>query len=154
MLTEQEIAQIEEEASRYPYTRAVVPEALKIVQQRHGWVSDDQVREIADYFNMTPDEVDDVATFYNLIYRRPVGRHIIHICDSVSCWIMGYDSMLACLTERLGIRLGQTTEDGRFTLLPIACLGDCDHAPAMIIDNELFGNLTPEKVDDILARYL
>ncbi|MHB9129828.1 MAG: NADH-quinone oxidoreductase subunit NuoE [Armatimonadota bacterium] len=153
MLTEQEKALIEEEASRYPHKRAVVPEALKIVQQRHGWVSDDQVREIADFLNMTPDEVDDVATFYNLIYRQPVGRHIIHICDSVSCWIMGYDHIREYLTQRLGIRLGQTTEDGRFTMLPIACLGDCDHAPAMMIDDELYGSLTPEQVDEILARY-
>jgi NADH-quinone oxidoreductase subunit E len=102
---------------------------------------------------MSPDELDSVATFYNLIYRKPVGRHVILVCDSVSCWIMGYDPIREHLSSRLGIGLGETTQDGRFTLLPIVCLGTCDHAPAMMVDDELYGDLDPAKIDEILAKH-
>jgi NADH-quinone oxidoreductase subunit E len=97
--------------------------------------------------------VEGVATFYNLIYRRPVGRHVILVCDSVSCWIMGYEDLRKRLEEHLGIGLGQTTPDGRFTLLPIGCLGACHRAPAMIVDGDLHENLSPEALDRILEEY-
>jgi len=82
-----------------------------------------------------------------------VGRHVIMICDSVSCWIMGYDRMRKHLRERLGIELGETTPDNRFTLLPIVCLGCCDHAPAMIVDSDLCSDLDPQKIDTELEKY-
>jgi NADH-quinone oxidoreductase subunit E len=102
---------------------------------------------------MTPDELDSVATFYNLIFRKPVGRHVILVCDSVSCWIMGYERLRERLTARLGIRPGDTTADGRFTLLPIVCLGTCDHAPAMMIDEDLYRDIDPAAIDAILEQY-
>jgi NADH-quinone oxidoreductase subunit E len=102
---------------------------------------------------MTPAELDAVATFYNLIFRKPVGKHVILVCDSVSCWIMGYERILQHLRDRLGIVLGETTADGVFTLLPIVCLGACDQAPAMMIDDELYGDLDAAKIDEILANY-
>jgi len=111
------------------------------------------VRAVAALLDMTPDELDSVATFYNLIFRQPVGRHVILVCDTVSCWVMGYEEIVAQLGERLGIAFGQTTADGRFTLLPIPCLGACDRAPAMMIDDDLHGPVLPEALDEILARY-
>lgn len=153
MLSEEEKHEIDEEAGRYLRRQAVGPEALKIVQRRTRWISDETLDEIACYLGMTPAELDSVATFYNLIYREPVGRHVILICDSVSCWVMGYERVLKHLYDRLGIKLGETTADERFTLLPMACLGACDHAPAMMIDNDLHGDLTPARIDEILARY-
>ena len=153
MLTEEERREIEAELLRYPQKRAVCIEAMKIVQRRHGWVSDEALRDIAQILEMTPDELDSVATFYNLIFRRPVGRHVILVCDSVSCWILGYERLRERLSAHLGIDLGQTTSDGRFTLLPIVCLGTCDHAPALMIDNDLYRDLTPEQLDQILAKY-
>jgi len=153
MLTEKERQEIEAEIPRYPQQRAVCIEAMKIVQQHRGWVSDEAIRDIAELLQMTPEELDGIATFYNLIFRKPVGRHVIFICDSVSCWIMGYERMREHLTARLGIGLGETTRDGRFTLLPIVCLGACDHAPALMIDNDLHGDLDPEKIDTILENY-
>jgi len=93
-----------------------------------------------------------VATFYNLIFRKPVGRHVVMLCDSVSCWIMGYERMREHLTSRLGIQFGETTPDNRFTLLPIVCLGACDHAPAMIVNNNLHGDLDPDKIDKLLEE--
>jgi NADH-quinone oxidoreductase subunit E len=97
--------------------------------------------------------VDSIATFYNLIFREPVGRHVVMVCDSVSCWIMGYERVCAHLHKRLGIEHGQTTPDKRFTMLPIVCLGCCDHAPAMMVDGELHQDLDPQKIDSALERY-
>jgi len=102
---------------------------------------------------MTPAELDAVATFYSLIFRKPVGKHVILVCDSVSCWVMGYDKTMDHLTSRLGIRLNETSADGQFTLLPVACLGACDRAPAMMIDEMLYTDLSPEKIDEVLEEY-
>jgi NADH-quinone oxidoreductase subunit E len=153
MLSEQERQEIRGELSRYPQKRAVTPEALKIVQSHRGWVSDQSIRDIAEFLELTVDEVDDVASFYSMIFRRPVGRHVILVCDSVTCWIMGEVSIREHLAARLGIAPGHTTADGRFTLLPISCLGACDQSPVMMIDDRLYGNLTPEKVEEIISGY-
>ncbi len=153
MLTAEEKKEIEAEFPRYEQKRAACVEALKIVQRNRGWVSDDTLSEVAEFLKMTPAELDAVATFYNLIYRKPVGKHIILVCDSVSCWIMGYEHIRQHLQDRLGIRFGETTADGVFTLLPIVCLGACDQAPAIMIDDQLYGNLDPAKIDDILSTY-
>jgi len=153
MLTEQEKKEIEAVAEHYPMKRAAGIEALKIVQKHRGWVSDEVVTLVADVLEMSSTDLDAVATVYNFIFRRPVGRHVILVCDSVSCWIMGYDTIVNHLKNRLGIGLGETTGDGRFTLLPNVCLGACDRAPAMMIDDELYGDLDAEKIDKILASY-
>ena len=153
MLSDEERREIEAEVAIYPQKRAACIEALKVVQQHRGWVSDEALDEVAELLEMTPDELDGVATFYNLIFRKPVGRHVILICDSVSCWIMGYDNLRGHLRSRLGIDLGETTADGRFTLLPSVCLGACDRAPVMMVDDDLHLDLTPERIDQILAGY-
>lgn len=153
MLTDEERAQIDEEISHYPTKRAACVEALKIVQEDRGWISDESLREVASYLDMSADELDNVATFYNLIYRKPVGKHIIHLCDSVSCWLMGYPAIRQHLLERLGVDFGGTTEDGRFTFLPTVCLGDCDHGPALMVDEDLHHDLAAEKLDQILDGY-
>lgn len=153
MLIEEERQEIEKEFPHYPQKQAACIEALKVVQRHRGWVPGEAIIEIAELLEMTPDEVDNVATFYNLIFRKPVGKHVILICDSVSCWITGYERLREHLTARLGITLGETTADGRFTLLPIVCLGTCDHAPALMIDDDLHRDLDPERIDEILERY-
>jgi NADH-quinone oxidoreductase subunit E len=128
-------------------------EALKIVQRHRGWVSDETLIDVAEFLELNPAELDAVATFYNLIFRKPVGKHIILVCNSVSCWIMGSERILEHLQHRLGIVLGETSADGVFTLLPIVCLGACDQAPAMMIDDQLYGNLDSAKIDEILSTY-
>ncbi len=153
MLSDKERQEIEAEADEYVERRGASVKALQIVQRAHGWVSDEHLREVAQILAMTPDELDGVATFYSLIYREPVGHHVILICDSVTCWIMGYDALLEGLKAQLGIDLGGTTVDHRFTLLPVACLGACDHAPAMMIDEELYMDVKVEELDQILAQY-
>jgi NADH-quinone oxidoreductase subunit E len=152
-LTVDDVSEVEAFARRYQDKRAACIEALMAVQRRHRWISDRQLREVAALLDMAPDELDGVATFYNLLFRRPVGRHVIMLCDSVSCWVMGHDALLAALEQRLGIRRGQTTDDDRFTLLPIVCLGHCDHAPAMLIDQDLHGDVAPDKLDAVLDEY-
>jgi NADH-quinone oxidoreductase subunit E len=150
--TDEERRQIEGEIKKSARKQGSCVDALKIVQHHRGWVSD-EIRGVAGMLDMTPDELDGVATFYNLIFRSPVGKHVILVCDSVSCWIMGYEPVREHLKRRLGIGLGETTLDGQFTLLPICCLGACDHAPAMMVDDELYLDLTDEKIDEILGKY-
>ena len=153
MLTEEEQSEIAAEFPHYAQKRAVCIDALKIVQRHRRWVSDEDLRDIARFLEMTPDELDSVATFYNLIFRRPVGQHVIFFCNSASCWVMGCDQVRERLTARLGIQPGETTADGTFTLLPIACLGACDHAPTLMIDNELVPDVNVDQIDEVLMKY-
>jgi NADH-quinone oxidoreductase subunit E len=152
-LSADEEREIRDEAANYPTRSALCIDAMKIVQRHRGWVSDDALRDIAGYLDMSVDELDGIATFYNMIFRRPVGSHVILLCDSVSCWIMGYERLREHLAQTLGADLGETSADGRFTVLPNVCLGDCDHAPVMMIDNEHYRDLDPARIDDILDRY-
>ena len=153
MLTEEERREIFEEVKHYPYPAVACIDALKIVQHYRGWVSDDSVKDIAQILSMSNEEVDGVATFYSRIYRKPVGRNVILICDSVSCMIMDYETLYNYISKKIGISFGETTADGRFTLLPVSCLGDCNNGPVMMINNDHFNNLTIEKVDNILDSY-
>ena len=146
MLTTEERLEIEKEFKMYPYKQAACIEALKVIQKHRRWVSDDSLKDISEILEMPVEEIDGVATFYNLIYRKPVGRHVILLCDSASCYIMGYETVLEYLEKKLGIKYGQTTHDDKFTLLPVVCLGTCDHAPAMMVGRDLHQNLTPGKI--------
>ena len=153
MLTETEIQTIDHEVSLVPHKKAAVIEALKIVQQNRGWISDETVSAIAAHLEMSAAEVDSVATFYNLIFRKPVGRHVILLCDSISCYVMGYRKLYEALQEELKIKFGETTADKKFTLLPNACLGCCDHAPALMIGEDLFMDIKAEDIAEILKKY-
>jgi NADH-quinone oxidoreductase subunit E len=153
MLSDREKREIDAEIRKYRTKRAAGPEALKIVQKYRSWISDESLEDVAHYLDMTTDELDSVATCYNFIFRKPVGRHIIVVCDGVTCWMLGYEQIIEHLRRRLGVGLGQTTSDGRFTLLPGACLGACDKAPVMMIDDALHVELTPTRVDEILEGY-
>lgn len=153
MLSPQEIEEIDHEIAAMPQKRGACIEALKAVQRHRGWVSDEAVADVAAYLEMSPHEVDSVATFYNLIFRHPVGRHVIFICDSVSCWVMGHERVQQALEDELGVGLGETSADDRFTLLPIPCLGTCDHAPALMVDDDLHQDVEPAKVAEILEKY-
>jgi NADH-quinone oxidoreductase subunit E len=153
MFTEEEQKEIAVELAKYPHKDAAGLEILKVVQKHRGWISDECLGEVARLVEMTGDELDSVATSYNHIFRKPVGRHIIFVCDGMACWIKGYENILASLTGLLGVTLGQTTNDKRFTLLPSSCLGVCEKAPAMIIDEDLYTNIDLTKVDEILDRY-
>ena len=153
MLSPEEQQEIDHELTHYPNKQAVCIDAMLIVQRHRGWVSDESIRDIAEHLGMSAADVDGVATFYNLIRRKPVGRHVALICDSISCWIMGCDRVRDQLCTRLGTTLGGSTADGRFTLLPIVCLGACDRAPAIMIDDDLHTDLDEQRIDQILEQY-
>ena len=153
MLTPEEREEIEAEFTHYPDKRSLSIDAMRIVQKHRGWVSDEALHDIADLLGISATELDGVASFYNLLFRRPVGRHVIYLCDSVTCWIMGYEQIEQRLIRHLSIRPGETTEDKRFTLLPIVCLGACDHAPVMMIDDDTHLDVEPGKIDGVLERY-
>jgi NADH-quinone oxidoreductase subunit E len=153
MLSTEERKEIDEAISIMPVKKAACIEALKVVQHHRRWISDESLKDVADYMEMSTAELDSVATFYNMLFRQPVGRHIILVCDSVSCWVMGYENVRDHLMKKLSIKYGQTTPDDRFTLLPNCCLGTCDTAPAMMIDNDLYQNVKLEQLDEILNKY-
>jgi NADH-quinone oxidoreductase subunit E len=152
-LSAEEKQEIDHELTLYPDKRAVGLEALKIVQKHQGWVSDESMLAVANYLEMSVHELDGVATFFNLIFRRPTGRNVMLFCNSVSCWIMGCDSIRRHLNNTLGIDYGETTADGEFTLIPVPCLGDCDKAPVMLMAGEQQRHLTPEKIDRLVAQH-
>jgi NADH-quinone oxidoreductase subunit E len=143
-------AAILELAAHAPSPRAACIDALKYVQSRRRFVSDTALAETAALLGMSTAELDEVATFYNLIFRRPVGAKVILLCDSIACWMLGRDKLAARITQRLGIRAGETTADQKFTLLPIVCLGACDHAPALMIGETLHGNVDAARLDQLL----
>jgi NADH-quinone oxidoreductase subunit E len=152
-LSAEEIEAIETEARHLPDRPSAAIEALRIVQEKRGWISDESLAAVAGMLDMSVESLDSIATFYNLLFRKPVGRHVIMVCDSVSCFIMGCDRVRRAFCDKLDIEPGETTPDGRFTLLPIVCLGACDRAPAISIDGELIGDVDPEGLSELLERY-
>ncbi|WP_286271851.1 NADH-quinone oxidoreductase subunit NuoE [Thalassotalea hakodatensis] len=149
-LTEQEKSAIDHELQIMETREACSIEALKIVQLQRGWISDESLHAIAAYLRIPSADLEGVATFYNLIYRQPVGKYVIHVCNSISCHLCGYSEVMSAIKSHLSIDYGQTTSDGMFTLLSNACLGACDRSPVMMIGNEQYQNLTPQTVVDIL----
>jgi NADH-quinone oxidoreductase subunit E len=152
-LSPQELTDMEHAKSHYPDPRAASIDALKIVQATHGWVPDGAIAAIADVLGIPAADVEGVATFYSQIFRVPVGRHIMRLCDSMTCYVNGHEDVLAAITDKLGIGYGETTADGRFTLLPVCCLGNCDKGSTMMIDDDTHGGLIPENIPSLLEQY-
>jgi NADH-quinone oxidoreductase subunit E len=153
MLTEQERQTIEAQIAQYPDRRAASIDCLVRLQESRGWLPDEALEDLAPALGMSVHELEALATFYNRLHRRPVGRHLLTFCDSASCWILGCDELRAALEKRLGVVSGETTQDGRFTLLPAQCLGACDHAPVLAVDDELHLDLDPERLASLLDQY-
>lgn len=153
VLSDAERDAIEQEKHHYEDARAASIEALKIVQKQRGWVPDGAIKAIADVLGIADSDVEGVATFYSQIFRQPVGRHIVRYCDSVVCHINGYEGVKAALERKLSIKPGQTTFDGRFTLLPTCCLGNCDKGPSMMIDEDTHTHVKPEDIESLLEQY-
>jgi len=143
---------LEEHIASVDHPRELAIDVMFALQDHFGYLSDEAVNEAADLLDMTPLEVEELATFYTFTYREPVGKFVIHVCDSVICWMDGYESIKEYLCKTLEINVGETTGDGLFTLLPVCCIGYCDLSPAMLINRKVYGNLTPEKIDNILAE--
>jgi NADH-quinone oxidoreductase subunit E len=143
---------LEKQIAHADHARELVVDILLALQEHYGHLSDEAVEEAAVLLGMSPLEIEEVATFYTFIYREPVGKYVIHVCDSVICWMDGYESIKDYLCKKLDIDLGGTTADGLFTLLPVCCIGYCDQSPAMLINRKVYGHLTQQKVDVILEK--
>ena len=143
---------LQTQISKVDHPRELAVDIMFALQNYFGYLSDEALEEGAHLLDMTPLELEELATFYDFIYRDPVGKFVIHVCDGVVCWMNGYESVKDYLSKKLGIKPGETTRDGLFTILPTACLGYCDLSPAMLINGRAYGPLTPEKIDDILNR--
>ncbi len=153
VLSSEERSAIEHAMHHYADPRAATIDALKIVQKQRRWVSDAAIDAIALILGVSAADVDGVATFYNRIYRRPVGRHVILVCDSIACYLTGYENVYTRIQETLGIKPGETTADDRFTLLPVVCLGACDRGPALLIDEDTHVQVTPDQIGKLLEQY-
>ena len=144
-------SKIEREAAKYPSRRAAVKSALLYAQQDHGWVSEEVIAAVAEVLQLEPIQVLEVATFYDMFYTDPVGRHQIRVCTNVSCMLRGADVVMDHLKSRLNIDIGETTDDGRFSLFEAECLGACGNAPMLVCSDRYFEDLSTEKVDEMLA---
>ena len=151
-LSPAEIREINAEMCHYEDKTAVSIEALKIIQEHRGWVSDECLVAMAGLLDISPAQLEGVATFYNLIYRRPVGKTVIHYCNSVTCWMLGAEQIRERLCQHLNVGLGEMSADGEYTILPIVCLGACDHAPVVMMGDELRLDITENAVNEILGR--
>jgi NADH-quinone oxidoreductase subunit E len=143
---------LEQRVSAAVTPREAAVEVMKDLQRHYGWLTDEAVTEAAEILGLTPVQVEELATFYEMIYRRPVGKRVIHVCDSISCWAMGGESLLQQLASHLGIAVGETTGEGMFTLLPCCCLGNCGESPTMMVGDNIYGQLTLEKALEVLQQ--
>jgi NADH-quinone oxidoreductase subunit E len=151
-LSHAEIEEINAEIQHYPDKTAASIDALKIVQKHRRWISDQCLVAVAELLETSPAQLEAVATFYNLIYRQPVGKTIIHYCDSVTCWMLGSDQVQERLCRHLNVELGEMSADGEYTILPIVCLGACDHAPVAMVGDQLRIDLGENAVNEIFGR--
>ena len=152
MLSEQSKTEILKIRDEYPDAQSALLPALCLAQQDYGgWLPEDAFDEVATLMDLPPTEVAAVASFYTMLNRRPVGQHLVQVCTNISCSLLGAEHLLDYVARKLGIGVGETTPDGRFTLLEVECLGSCGTAPMMQIDDTYYENLTEEKVDSILA---
>jgi NADH-quinone oxidoreductase subunit E len=153
MLSRESMTQVQREIAKYPpeHKSSAVMAVLRIAQEEHNWLSAPLMDYVADLLGMRPIQVYEVATFYSMYDLKPVGRHKISVCTNVSCMLCGSDVIVSHLQKRLGIKLGETTPDNKFTLKEVECLAACGGAPMLQIGKKYYENLTPQKVDEILA---
>ena len=151
MSTKDHLIELEQHVRAAEHPRELAVDVMLALQERYGYLSDTALGEAADLLGMSTLEVEELATFYTFIYRQPVGKYVIHLCDSLICWMDGYIPIRDYLCRKLGVQMGETTADGLFTLLPVCCIGYCDRSPAMLINRKAHGPLTAETIDAILV---
>jgi NADH-quinone oxidoreductase subunit E len=152
MFSEANETKLNEIISHYPVKRSAVLPALYIAQEEHGYVTDDDVRYIADRLGMRVNEVEEVVTFYTMYSRQPIGKHKLQVCRTLSCMLLGAEQITEHISEKLGVEVGETTADGRFTLQEVECLGFCDLAPCLQVNFDYHEKVTKESVDDIIKN--
>ena len=150
MISEQAKQHMRDLAARYPVSRSAVLPALHIAQQEEGYIRQEGLQAVAEVLNLTVDDVESVATFYTMYYQQPMGKKVIKVCNSISCYLRNCDALIEHMEQRLGIQRGETTPDGNFTLLTVECLASCGTAPVLQINDEFVEDVTPEKADQLI----
>jgi NADH-quinone oxidoreductase E subunit len=150
MISEQAKQRMRDIAARYPVARSAILPALHIAQQEESYITPEGLQTVAELLGLTVDDVESVATFYTMYYQRPPGKKVIKVCNSISCYLRGCDGLIEHLEARLGIKRGETTPDGKFTLLTAECLASCGTAPVLQVNDEFVENVTPEKADVLI----
>jgi NADH-quinone oxidoreductase subunit E len=138
--------------SQVEHPRELAIDVINALQEHFGYFSDEAVEQASELLGMTALELEELATFYTFIYREPVGKYVIHVCDSLICWMEGEENLLRHLLDKLDIELGGTSEDGLFTVLPVCCIGYCDRAPAILVNRSVYGPLNIESMDQLIAK--
>jgi NADH-quinone oxidoreductase subunit E len=146
------VAQIQHRIDTAGHPREAAVDVMYALQRHYGYLCDEAMHYASRVLGMTTLELESLATFYDYLYRRPVGRYVIHVCDSVVCWMFHQDSIFDYLCRTLGVPPGGTTKDGLFTVLPAACIGNCHNAPTMLVNGRFYDRLTPERIDAALAE--
>jgi NADH-quinone oxidoreductase E subunit len=145
--TKKKIAEV---VARYPQKKAALLPVLHLVQQEVGYISASEEKQVADLLEIKPIQVREVVTFYTMYNREPVGKYHIQVCSNLTCSMLGAQPLIEYLKEKLGIELGETTEDKRYTLSTVECLGACEHAPCMMVNFDYYGDLDKKTLDEIL----
>jgi NADH-quinone oxidoreductase subunit E len=138
----------------YPSVQSVLLPALYEVQDRYGWMSQEAIQEVSNLTGIPPAEIKGVATFYAMYRQKPTGRHLVQLCTNVSCMIAGADDLVKSLENKYKLVPGGTTQDGRFSLCLMECIGACGTPPAMLVDSDAYDNLTCESIEKILGKYV
>jgi NADH-quinone oxidoreductase subunit E len=152
MLSDEIRAEIKQFKGRYPDPKSALLTALHVAQQEHGWLSPEVMRDVAEVMDLPPTEVASVASFYTMFNRQPVGENLIQVCTNISCSLLGAEHIVEYLKGKLGIDVGGTTPDNKFTLVTVECLGSCGTAPMMQINDTYYESLTEERIDRILEE--
>jgi NADH dehydrogenase (ubiquinone) flavoprotein 2 len=150
ILTEESIKRMREKVSQYPHRKSAILPSLTIAYRQVGHLNEDVYREISQTIEVPYVEIAEAASFYTLFPKKPVGKYLIQVCHNISCALLGADSLIEYLEQKLGIKKGETTPDNLFTLISVECLGSCATAPMMQINQDYYENLTREKVDQVL----
>ncbi|MGI8826119.1 MAG: NADH-quinone oxidoreductase subunit NuoE [Chloroflexota bacterium] len=136
--------------ARYPERRSALLPALHIAQNELGWLSREAMEDVAAALDLDPDQVEEVATFYTMYYKQPVGTYVLEVCKTLPCSILGADEIIDYISLKLGIKPGETTSDGMFSLFRVECLAACHRAPVMQVNHRYYQDLTAEKVDGLI----
>ncbi len=152
ILNQETIQAIKDLQSKYPHKRSALIPALHLAQAQVGYLPPEAQKEVAELFELDPTDVHGVVTFYDMFFEKPVGKHVIHVCKNISCMLRGCDKLLESLCSKLGVATHEVSQDGNFTVIGSECLGACDRAPMMLVDDEVVGPVSEDQLDAILEQ--
>jgi NADH-quinone oxidoreductase E subunit len=152
MISQENLKKVEELRKRFPDSKSLTIPVLWMVQEEHGWISDESLEEIAKLLDLPVQHVYGVVSFYTMFNRKPVGKYHIQMCTNVSCQLLGAEKLSEYICRKLNIKMGETTPDNKITISEVECLGSCGTAPMMQVNDDYYENLTEDKIDELLRK--